>query len=178
MDGILAERMAAGGGALCNDLNGDCLGYRGNMNMNTNMNTNIGAINKSGIFTSIAKLAMQLDSAGGGSHVNNNNSNNGNGGDGNNNNEVPLVSIQTDSAALLVKDYGGRTVVFRVPVLEAPGNANTINTTTTNPTAIINNSNNNITNDVNVENGDQSLMMGEGQLLGGDGTTMNGTTDD
>ncbi|KAL7465423.1 hypothetical protein ACHAXS_005744 [Conticribra weissflogii] len=90
MDGILAERMATGGGALCNDQNGLCLGVRGNIDAS-----------KSGVYTSIAKLAMLLDN-----------------GSKNNSNEVPLVSIQTDQAAFLVKEYGGRTVVFRVPASE------------------------------------------------------------
>eukprot|EP01083_Nonionella_stella_P056120 147949_1 len=83
MSGLLAERMAEGGGALCNDQNGECLGARGNINTS-----------QSGAYTSIAKLAAQLDSTVDGS--------------GNNSSqEVPLVSIQTESAALLVKEYGG-----------------------------------------------------------------------
>mmetsp|Transcript_14109 Transcript_14109/g.29669 ORF Transcript_14109/g.29669 Transcript_14109/m.29669 type:complete len:130 (-) Transcript_14109:212-601(-) len=90
MDGILAERMATGGGALCNDQNGLCLGVRGNIDAS-----------KSGVYTSIAKLAMLLDN-----------------GSQDDSNEVPLVSIQTDQAAFLVKEYGGRTVVFRVPASE------------------------------------------------------------
>lgn len=90
MNGLLAERMAEGGGALCNDKNGQCLGSRGNIDAS-----------QSGVYTAIAKLASQLDSTVDGS--------------GNNQQEVPLVSIQTENAALLVKEYGGRTVVFRVP---------------------------------------------------------------
>ena len=94
MSGLLAERMAEGGGALCNDQNGLCLGYQGDINA-----TN------SGVYTSIAKLASQLDSTVDGSGNNANNQQQA----------VPLVTIQTDKAALLVKEYGGRTVVFRVP---------------------------------------------------------------
>ena len=94
MSGLLAERMAEGGGALCNDQNGLCLGYQGDINA-----TN------SGVYTSIAKLASQLDSTVDGSGNNTNNQQQA----------VPLVTIQTDKAALLVKEYGGRTVVFRVP---------------------------------------------------------------
>eukprot|EP00581_Thalassiosira_minuscula_P030947 CAMPEP_0183785620 /NCGR_PEP_ID=MMETSP0739-20130205/66595_1 /TAXON_ID=385413 /ORGANISM="Thalassiosira miniscula, Strain CCMP1093" /LENGTH=149 /DNA_ID=CAMNT_0026029627 /DNA_START=84 /DNA_END=533 /DNA_ORIENTATION=- len=90
MSGLLAERMAEGGGALCNDQNGQCLGSRGNIDAS-----------QSGVYTAIAKLASQLDSTVDGS--------------GGNRQEVPLVSIQTEKAALLVKEYGGRTVVFRVP---------------------------------------------------------------
>lgn len=94
MSGLLAERMAEGGGALCNDQNGLCLGHQGDINA-----TN------SGVYTSIAKLASQLDS-----------SIDGKGNTTNNQQQaIPLVTIQTDKAALLVKEYGGRTVVFRVP---------------------------------------------------------------
>ena len=96
---LLAERMATGGGALCNDPNGLCLGYEGSIDAS-----------KSGIYTSIAKLAGMLSSSSGESNSSNN-SNNAKKG----NNEVPLVSIQTERASLLVKEYGGRTIVFRVP---------------------------------------------------------------
>eukprot|EP00986_Skeletonema_menzelii_P018494 scaffold26648_cov151-Skeletonema_menzelii.AAC.2 len=80
---ILAERMAEGGGALCNDQNGLCLGYEGSIEAS-----------KSGIYTSIARIAGLLKKE---------------------NNDVPLISIQTEQATLLVKEYGGRTIVFRVP---------------------------------------------------------------
>ena len=73
MIGLLAERMAAGGGALCNDQNGQCLGSRGNIDAS-----------KSGVYTAIAKLASQLDSTMDGS--------------GSNLREVPLISIQTEKA--------------------------------------------------------------------------------
>lgn len=95
MDGILAERMAEGGGALCNDENGLCLGSRGDIDTS-----------QSGCYTAIAKLASQLDNTVDGQSTKNINNNNG---------EMPLVTIQTEKAALLVKEYGGRTVVFRVP---------------------------------------------------------------
>ena len=98
---LLAERMTEGGGALCNDQNGLCLGYEGSIEAS-----------KSGIYTSIAKLASLLDSSVDGSSktaaAKGNNIKKGN-------NEVPLVSIQTDQATLLVKEYSGRTIVFRVP---------------------------------------------------------------
>ena len=80
---LLAERMAEGGGALCNDQNGLCLGYEGSIEAS-----------KSGIYTSIARIAGLLKKE---------------------NNDVPLISIQTEQATLLVKEYGGRTIVFRVP---------------------------------------------------------------
>ncbi|KAL3822249.1 hypothetical protein ACHAXA_005882 [Cyclostephanos tholiformis] len=96
MSGLLAGgRMAEGGGVLCNDQNGLCLGFRGDIDAS-----------RSGIYTSIAKLASELDGTVDGS------------GGGDNSNDMPLVSIQTEKSALLVKEYGGRTVVFRVPVKE------------------------------------------------------------
>jgi hypothetical protein len=100
MSGLLAERMAEGGGVLCNDQNGLCLGFRGDIDAS-----------RSGIYTSIAKLASQLDSTVDGS------------GGRNIPQDVPLVSIQTEKSALLVKEYGGRTVVFRVPTEEGKSDA-------------------------------------------------------
>jgi hypothetical protein len=95
MSRLLADRMAEGGGVLCNDQNGLCLGFRGDIDAS-----------RSGIYTSIAKLASQLDSTVDGS------------GGGNNSHDVPLISIQTEKSTLLVKEYGERTVVFRVPAKE------------------------------------------------------------
>ena len=92
MSGLLAERLAAGGGALCNDERGLCLGSRGDVDASA-----------AGVYTSIAKLAGQLDDGVEG------------GGGGGARREAPLVTLQTETAALLVKEYGGRTVVFRVP---------------------------------------------------------------
>jgi len=100
LTGLLAERMAEGGGALINDKNGLCLGSQGDI-----------STANSGVYTSIAKLANMLDSTvdgSSGSSINQQQQT-----------ENPLVSIQTEKAALLVKDYGGRTVVFKVPTTEA-----------------------------------------------------------
>ena len=94
LTGLLAERMAEGGGALINDQNGLCLGSQGDI-----------STNNSGVYTSIAKLANMLDSTIDGSSSSSNQQQA----------DVPLVSIQTEKAALLVKEFGGRTVVFRVP---------------------------------------------------------------
>ena len=103
---LLAERMAEGGGALCNDQNGLCLGYEGSIEAS-----------KSGIYTSIARIAGLLDNTVDGSSASTSSSAKK---DTTNNmkketNEVPLISIQTEQATLLVKEYGGRTIVFRVP---------------------------------------------------------------
>ena len=97
LTGLLAERMAEGGGALINDQNGLCLGSQGDI-----------STNNSGVYTSIAKLANMLD-----------NTVDGSSGSSSSNSpqqaKNPLVSIQTEKASLLVKEYGCRTVVFRVP---------------------------------------------------------------
>ena len=98
LTGLLAERMAEGGGALINDQNGLCLGSQGDI-----------STNNSGVYTSIAKLANMLDSTIDGSSSSSNQQQA----------DVPLVSIQTEKAALLVKEYGGRTAVFKVPTTEA-----------------------------------------------------------
>ena len=99
LTGLLAERMAEGGGALINDQNGLCLGSQGDI-----------STNNSGVYTSIAKLANMLDNTVDGSSGSSSNQQQ---------TEVPLVSIQTEKAALLVKEYGGRTAVFKVPTTEA-----------------------------------------------------------
>jgi len=108
---LLDERMAEGGGALCNDQNGLCLGYEGSIDAS-----------KSGIYTSIAKLASLLDNTIDGPSSSSANKSNMKKG----NNEVPLISIQTDQATLLVKEYGGRTIVFRVPAEVEDGRSATV----------------------------------------------------
>ena len=100
---LLAERMAEGGGALCNDKNGLCLGYEGSIEAS-----------KSGIYTSIARIASLLDNTIDGSSASAS-ANKSNNNMKKENNEVPLISIQTEQATLLEKEYGGRTIVFRVP---------------------------------------------------------------
>ena len=103
---LLAERMAEGGGALCNDQNGLCLGYEGSIEAS-----------KSGIYTSIARIAGLLDNTVDGSSASTSSSvkKDTTTNMKKENNEVPLISIQTEQATLLVKEYGGRTIVFRVP---------------------------------------------------------------
>jgi len=76
---------AAKSGALCNDPSGLCLGSRGAIDSS-----------KSGIYTSLVRLAAQID----------------HGGD---TNDVPLITIETQDSAVLVKEYDGHTVALRVP---------------------------------------------------------------
>lgn len=73
-------------GVLCNDPSGLCLGFRGSVDST-----------KSGIYGSIARLAAQLDGSNGGV-------------------DVPLVSVETNKAATLIKEYDGHAVVLRTPV--------------------------------------------------------------
>lgn len=103
MGSLLEERLAPGSGTLCNDSNGLCLGYRGTIDAS-----------QSGIYTSLTKLAGLLDGRKYGTS-------NNHGSKGNEGGEAavvasPVVSIQTDKATILMKEYGGgRTVVFRIP---------------------------------------------------------------
>lgn len=92
------------GGALCNDPDGMCLGSRGDIDDS-----------KSGVYTSLVKLASQLDPG----------------------SEPPLITIETDKAALLVKEYDGHAVALRVPVTENEGANGTGNpeTSDTSPSA-------------------------------------------
>mmetsp|Transcript_14510 Transcript_14510/g.17508 ORF Transcript_14510/g.17508 Transcript_14510/m.17508 type:complete len:142 (+) Transcript_14510:79-504(+) len=76
---------AATSGALCNDPSGLCLGSRGAIDSS-----------KSGIYTSLVRLAAQIDHGG---HTN----------------DVPLITIETQDSAVLVKEYDGHTVALRVP---------------------------------------------------------------
>jgi len=105
--GLLADLMAEGGGMLCNDENGLCLGSRGNMDTSL-----------AGIYTSIAKLASLLDSTV-----------DGLGAAGGSEEEVPLVTIYTEKSEFIVKEYSGRTVVFRVPAIEDTGGDDTADET-------------------------------------------------
>jgi hypothetical protein len=120
MSGLLVERLAPGSGTLCNDSNGLCLGHRGAIDAS-----------QSGIYTSITKLASLLDGSMDGT------SNNLGGGTGNVSAKgdeggeeaavaSPIVSIQTDKATILLKEYGGgRTVAFRVPNVAGVAETNT-----------------------------------------------------
>eukprot|EP00567_Pseudictyota_dubia_P003805 CAMPEP_0197446384 /NCGR_PEP_ID=MMETSP1175-20131217/11349_1 /TAXON_ID=1003142 /ORGANISM="Triceratium dubium, Strain CCMP147" /LENGTH=110 /DNA_ID=CAMNT_0042977491 /DNA_START=43 /DNA_END=375 /DNA_ORIENTATION=- len=84
-EAILAGRPSSG--VLCNDPSGLCLGFRGSVDSS-----------KSGTYTSIARLAAQLDGSNGGV-------------------DIPLVSVETDKAATLIKEYDGHAVVLRTPVI-------------------------------------------------------------
>ena len=84
IDMVLSRDNSDGGGALCNDPAGLNLHSRGNIDAS-----------KAGSYTSLARLATQLDGGGGV--------------------EAPVISIETDKAATIVKEYAGHCVVLRVP---------------------------------------------------------------
>jgi hepatitis B virus X-interacting protein len=69
-------------GAICNDQNGLCLGSRGAAIMDEA---------KSGVFTSLVKLASKLDPG----------------------SEPPLIAIETEESVLLIKEYDGHAVALR-----------------------------------------------------------------
>jgi hypothetical protein len=77
------------GGFLCNDPSGLCLISKGNMSCG----------NESGVYTSLVRLASQLSPN----------------QQANANNAPPLVTIETDSTSILVKEYDGHTVAVTVP---------------------------------------------------------------
>jgi len=79
-------------GALATDASGLCLGYRGDANPDY-----------AGNYAAIIKLAGRLDP------------NNSSKEDGN---IPPTVIIEGEESATLIKEYHGRTVVFKVPVME------------------------------------------------------------
>ncbi|EEC50855.1 predicted protein [Phaeodactylum tricornutum CCAP 1055/1] len=84
------------GGLLCNDPAGLCLATRGNMGNED-----------SGTYTNLVRLASQLQpdskesSSDGAIYA------------------APLITIETESSAILVKEYDGHAVAIRVPKAEA-----------------------------------------------------------
>ena len=74
-------------GALCTDSSGLSLGAKGNIDSS-----------KSGVYSTILRLASQLD----GCHSSTNM-------------KPPLVSIESNSSNILIKEYNSHTVVLRIP---------------------------------------------------------------
>uniref|UniRef100_A0A7S2UDJ8 Late endosomal/lysosomal adaptor and MAPK and MTOR activator 5 n=1 Tax=Attheya septentrionalis TaxID=420275 RepID=A0A7S2UDJ8_9STRA len=92
VDSLIGGDRKGIGGALCNDPNGMCL---------SSLGTTVDP-SKSGVYTSIARMAAMLEGSRGG--------------------DTPLICIETDKAAVLVKEYhGGHTVALRVPVSNREG---------------------------------------------------------
>lgn len=77
------------GGILCNDPSGLLLGSRGSLHVES--------ANDSGTYTNLVKLAAKLKDPSGQSSVS------------------PLITIETEDSAILVKEYDGHAVAMRVP---------------------------------------------------------------
>lgn len=78
--------------ALATDSSGLCLGHIGDPSLSPD---------RSGSYASILKLASRLDHGAGGTG--------------------PTVVVEGGGSAILMKEYHGRCVVFRVPVVEKKG---------------------------------------------------------
>jgi Ragulator complex protein LAMTOR5 len=76
-------------GILCNDPNGLCIASEGSLGGGG------GKHEDWGVYTNMVKLASQLTGA--------------------DSQSAPLITIETDQAAILVKSYEGHTVALRVP---------------------------------------------------------------
>lgn len=101
----LVESLVAGdrqgvGGILCNDTSGLCL-------------SSDGAIESanSGVYTNLVRLAAQLQQ-------------------GEATDAAPLITIETDSAAVIVKEYHGHAVALKVPTTSLSEAANGQDTNT------------------------------------------------
>ena len=86
VESLISGDRADVGGILCNDPNGLCLVSKGNMNSDES----------GGVYTSLARLASQLSPH-------------------NESLPAPLVTIETESTSILVKEYNGHTVAMKVP---------------------------------------------------------------
>jgi hypothetical protein len=78
------------GGILCNDSSGLCLSSKGEIDSSN-----------SGVYTNLVRLASQLQQQGEATD------------------SAPLITIETDDSALLVKEYDGHAVALRVPSTSA-----------------------------------------------------------
>lgn len=87
---IGGESRSKVGGVLCNDTSGLCLISEGAMR---------GETNNSGVYTNLVKLASQL-SPHQAHHANHN---------------TPLITLESQASAVLIKEYDGRTVAIQVP---------------------------------------------------------------
>ena len=90
MEALLSD--SSSGGVLCNDPSGLCVNSKGRIDYS-----------QSGIYTNLTQLASRLEeSYSQGIKVS------------------PLITLETDRATLLVKEYDGHAVVLRVPNAETP----------------------------------------------------------
>jgi hypothetical protein len=88
VESLLSGDSATIDGILCNDPSGLCLISKGNMNCE----------NESGAYTNLVRLASQLHPQQQAAM-----------------NEAPLITIESDSTSILVKEYDGHTVAMKAP---------------------------------------------------------------
>ena len=92
VESLFSGERADVGGIMCNDPNGLCLVSKGKMDGDKD----------SGVYTSLARLASQLSPQ---QHATINNESP----------PAPLITIETDTTSILVKEYDGHTVAMKVP---------------------------------------------------------------
>ena len=118
VESLLSGDRIGVGGILCNDPNGLCLVSKGNMVASDHSNNNNNGCSggnvissnddKSGVFTSLVRLSYQLQELQQ-QHPSLNNESTPH------NSSSPLITIETDTSAILVKEYDGHAVAMRVP---------------------------------------------------------------
>jgi Ragulator complex protein LAMTOR5 len=94
VDSLVSGDREGVGGILCNDSSGLCLASRGTM---------MGETGNSGVYTSLVRLASQLHQQG-----------------DSNGDATPLITIETEKSAVLVKEYDGHVIAVRVPSVATP----------------------------------------------------------
>lgn len=105
-------------GILCNDPSGLCMAARGSLNTRNN-------IANSGVYTNLIRLASQLQGASKNEEQQQQQQQQpqqqqpSGGGVGASTTEVPLITIEYDDSAVLVKEYDGHVVALRVPSAKA-----------------------------------------------------------
>ena len=93
---IRREGRSKEGGVLCNDANGLCLISEGGMQ----------GENNSGVYSSLVKMASQLSPQSQAIH------------------NAPLITLESQSSAVLIKEYDGRTVAIQVPSTQGTSHLN------------------------------------------------------
>ena len=109
VEALVSEEQRVGiGGMLVNDLNGFCLVSKGNMSQvaekpQTSSGADNNDSNKSGVYTSLTRLASTLTPYQTASTNNENPTS-------------PLLTIEMDGpASLIIKEYDGHTIAIKVP---------------------------------------------------------------
>ena len=94
---------SSGFGLLCNDPSGLCLSATGAFLMDDSKSKQLQSVDdmaSSGVYTSLTKLAQQLQTPDAGNPAAS---------------MAPLITIETDSCNILVKEYDGHAIAMKVP---------------------------------------------------------------